>query len=77
MIPSDLKPQQFSSYPPEASKLATHYVAALQRLPLSFVPSLLREVIDFDFKFPAERKALEKELANLAALSPEQVKEWF
>ena len=77
MIPSDLKPQQFRSYPPEASKLATHYVAALQRLPLSFVPSLLREVIDFDFKFPAERKALEGELANLAALSPEQVKEWF
>ncbi len=77
MIPSDLKPQQFSSYPPEANKLATNYVSALQRLPLSFVPSLLREVIDFDFKFPAERKALEKELANLAALSPEQVKEWF
>ncbi|MGA8101018.1 MAG: hypothetical protein WB869_02615 [Candidatus Acidiferrales bacterium] len=77
MIPSDLKPQQFSSYPPEAHKLATNYVSALQRLPLSFVPSLLREVIDFDFKFPAERKALEKELANLAALSPQQVKEWF
>jgi hypothetical protein len=77
MIPSDLKPEQFSSYPPAAKKLATNYISALQRLPLSFLPSLLREVIDFDFKFPAERKALEKELTNLAALSPEQVKEWF
>ena len=42
----------------------------LQRLPLSFVPSLLREVIDYDFKFPPERKAIEKELANLKSLSP-------
>jgi hypothetical protein len=77
MIPSDLKPQQFSDYPPEASQLATNYISALQRLPLSFVPSLLREVIEFDFKFPAERQAVQKELANLGALSPQQVKEWF
>jgi hypothetical protein len=77
MIPSELKPPQFSGYPPEASKLAANYISALQRLPLSFVPSLLREVIEFDFKFPAEREALERELSNLAALSPEQVHEWF
>ncbi len=77
MLPSDLKPEQFNGYPPEARKLVTGYVVALQRLPLSFVPSLLREVIDYDFKFPPERKAIEKELANLNALSPEQTKEWF
>src|SRR5712664_3247809 len=77
MLPSDLKPEQFIGYPPEARKLVTGYVAALQRLPLSFLPSLLREVIDYDFKFPAERKALEKELANLRSLSAEQVNEWF
>jgi len=73
----ELKPEQFSGYPPEARKLATNNLAALQRLPLSFLPSLLREVIDYDFKFPAERKALEKELSNLSSLSPEQMKEWF
>ena len=77
MLPSDLKPEQFNGYPPEARKLVTGYVETLQRLPLSFVPSLLREVIDYDFKFPPERKAIEKELANLKSLSPEQVKEWF
>src|SRR5450755_376232 len=77
MLPSDLKPEQFNGYPPEARKLVTEYVVALQRLPLSFVPSLLREVIDYDFKFPPERKAIEKELANLNSLSPDQVKEWF
>jgi hypothetical protein len=34
-------------------------------------------VVDYDFKFPPERKAIERELANLKSLSPEQVKEWF
>jgi hypothetical protein len=77
MLPSDLKPQQFNGYPPEARKLVTGYVETLQRLPLTFVPNLLREVVDYDFKFPPERKAIEKELANLKSLSPEQVKEWF
>ena len=77
MLPSDLKPEQFKDYPPEARKLVTDYVGALQRLPLTFVASLLREVIDYDFKFPPERKAIEKELANLNSLSAEQSKEWF
>jgi hypothetical protein len=77
MLPADLKPEQFTGYPPEARKLVTNDLAALQRLPLSFLPSLLREVIDYDFKFPAERKSLERELANLSALSPEQTKDWF
>jgi hypothetical protein len=77
MLPSDLKPEQFNGYPPEARKLVTGYVAALQRLPLSFLPSLLREVVEFDFKFPAERRALEKELANLNSLSSENIKDWF
>jgi len=73
----DLKPEQFSGYPPEARKLVTNDLAALQRLPLSFLPSLLREVIDYDFKFPEERKAIERELANLNSLSPGQTKDWF
>jgi hypothetical protein len=77
MLPSDLKSEQFNGYPPEARKLVTGYVETLQRLPLTFVPSLLREVVDYDFKFPPERKAIEKELANLKSLSPEQAKEWF
>ncbi len=77
MLPRDLKPEQFKEYPPEARKLVTDYVGALQRLPLNFVASLLREVIEYDFKFPPERKAIEKELANLNSLSADQVKEWF
>jgi hypothetical protein len=77
MLPSDLKPELFTGYPPQARKLVAAYVSTLQRLPLAYVPSLLREVIEYDFKFPAERKALEKELANLSSLSQEQTKTWF
>ncbi len=75
MLPSDLKPEQFTGYPPEARKLVASYLGTLQQLPLSFVPSLLRELIDYDFKFPAERRAREKELANLRSFSPDQLKE--
>src|SRR5205807_1716273 len=37
----------------------------------------IREGIVYDFKFPAERHALDRELANLGSLSPAQIGEWF
>jgi len=77
MRPSELRSEQFNRYPPQARKLSTENLRVLRILPLSFLPNLLREIIDYDFKFPAERKALEKELANLNSLSAEQVGEWF
>ena len=77
MLPRDLKPEHFRSYPPEAKRLAASYIAAFQTLPLSFLPNLLREIADYDYKFPIERRALEKELENLASLSPEQRTQWF
>ncbi len=77
MLPPDLKPKMFSDYPPEARKLALDYLGTFQRLPLSFLPSLLREVIDYDFKFPVERQLLQEELANLLSLSPQESKDWF
>jgi hypothetical protein len=77
MLPRDLKAELFQAYPPEARKLVTNYIGALQRLPLSFVPSLLREVIEYDVKFPAERRAVERELANLSSLTATQVNDWF
>jgi len=77
MQPIELKAEQFSNYPPEARKLAEHYTATLAQLPPSFVPSLLREVIEYDYKFPVERKAVEKELETITALSPSDRLEWF
>lgn len=77
MLPRDLKPEQFKSYPPEARKLVVDYLAALQPLPLSFLPSLLKEIIEFDFKFPVERREIESELENLRSLSLGRVSDWF
>jgi hypothetical protein len=77
MLPGDLKPEQFTGYPPRARKLVLAHLGTLQQLPLSFVPSLLREAIDYDFKFPAERTSIDQELATLSSLSPAQLKEWF
>ena len=53
------------------------HLAAFQQLPLSFLAALLREVIEYDFKFPAERVAIDHELANLSSLSSAQLAEWF
>lgn len=77
MLPSELKPEQFNGYSRLARKLATDHLATLRKLPLSFLPSLLREVIDYDYKFPAERHALDRELSNLATLSPARWEEWL
>ena len=77
MLPQDLKTESFAGYPPEARKLVTNHLSTLRQLPLSFVPGLLRELIDLDYKFPAERKAHERELEHLDSLSSEQLKEWF
>lgn len=77
MLPIDLKPEKFRAYPPQARKIVTDYLATLRQLPLSFLPALLRELIDYDFKFPAERRARERELAYLSSLSAGLLKEWF
>ena len=77
MLPRDLKSEQFAAYPPEARKVVVEHLDTIRRLPVSFVPSLLRELIEYDFKFPAERTAIDNELAALDALSAPQAAEWF
>jgi hypothetical protein len=77
MQPRDLTPEHFKGYAPQARTLATKYLPLLQRWPLSFLPSVLREIIDYDSKFPAEREALEKELEVLSSLAPKQLDSWL
>lgn len=77
MLPRDLKAKQFAGYPPEARNLAISNLAVLQKLPLSVLPSLLRQVIDYDYKFPAERAAIDIELAAIGSLSPSQLHQWI
>jgi hypothetical protein len=77
MVPNDLKADRFSGYPPGARELVVAHLEVLRQLPLSFVPSLLREAIDYDFRFPAERAVIGLELDTLSSLSPPQRQEWF
>ena len=77
MLPRELKPEHFNSYPPQANSLVTANIALFRELPLSFLPGLLREAIDYDYRFPAERLALEKEIKNLSGLSAAERSQWL
>jgi hypothetical protein len=72
MLPNQLVSESFAGYPAEARRLAVSQLPLLRRLPLGFVPLLLRELIVYDWKFPAERKNLDRQFAYLASLSPQQ-----
>ncbi|HEY6291637.1 MAG TPA: hypothetical protein VI455_08765 [Terriglobia bacterium] len=75
MLPSELTVEQFKAYPPQARQLASGRVALFRQLPASFAPVLLREVIAYDWKFPAERKDLDRQLAYLGSLSPDRLQQ--
>jgi len=77
MLPRDLKAEDFAGYPPQAKKLAVEHIAVLRALPLSFLPSFLRQLIDYDYKFPLERAAIDAEVKVIGSLSPKGLNEWF
>lgn len=70
MLPSHLVPESFQQYPPKAKDLASSHVAVLRMLPLAFVPLLLRELIIYDWKFPTERKEIDRQFAFLTSILP-------
>jgi hypothetical protein len=77
ITPASLQPEHFAKYPPEARQLATRYVALFRDLPLAFLPLLMREVIEYDWKFPAERRDLNRQLSYLAAAAPSERRAMF
>ena len=77
MLPPQLTPASFRRYPPQAQALATAHLALFRQLPLAFLPSFLRELIEYDWKFPAERTAIDQQLRYLAALPPAQLAQTF
>ena len=77
MQPSQLKPEDFSQYPPEARELIVAHLDAIRQMPLSVAPILLKEAIDYDFKFPAERSAIDRELAAISSLPHVEFEDWF
>jgi hypothetical protein len=73
MLPAQLTAEHFGGYPAEARRLATSQLTLLRRLPLAFVPLLLRELILYDWKFPAERRELDRQFPYLTSLSPDRL----
>jgi len=73
MKPSELKADHFKGCPAQGRELTTKHLALLRQLPRVFLPILLREIIEYDWKFPVERSELENQLAYLESLSPTQL----
>ncbi len=67
MSPGQLEARSFVAYPPEARSLATRHLELLRGLPLAFLPLLLRELIAYDWRFPAERRELDAQLELLSS----------
>jgi hypothetical protein len=72
MLPSELKVEQFAGYPPQGRKRAEENLALLRQLPLGFVPFLFKELIGYDWKFPAERSDLDHQLVYLNNMPAEK-----
>src|SRR5579883_3154183 len=75
MLPSQLNPEHFQAYPPEARRIAIRQLPLLRQLPLSYLPLLLRELIAYDWKFPAERKEIDDQFLYLGPMSKDQLAE--
>lgn len=74
MLPGQLQQEQFATYPPEARQLVAAHLALLRELPLVLVASLLREIIVYDWKFPAERQEIDGQLKYLGAFAPQDLR---
>ena len=70
MQPQDLTPAAFATYPPRARAMVTNNLALVRTLPLVFAALLLRETREYDWKFPAEQRAIDDQFAFLDALTP-------
>jgi hypothetical protein len=58
MHPRDLRVESFAKYPPQARSLAEANLRVLKRMPLILLSLVLRQVIRYDWSFPAEREQL-------------------
>jgi hypothetical protein len=70
MKPAQLRPEDFANYPAQARSLAVNQLPLLRTLPLIFAALLLREVRDYDWRFPPERQAIEDQFSFLSSLAP-------
>lgn len=68
MQPRDLRAENFGRYLPQARALVVAHLAVLRRVPLALLPVILRELIHYDWNFPAEQRSITQQLNYLSGL---------
>ncbi|MBL8205437.1 MAG: hypothetical protein JNM09_14465 [Blastocatellia bacterium] len=67
----------FKDYPPEARRVATSHIELLRKLPAAFTPLLLQQIQAYDWRFPAERRDIDRQLTFLKSLAEAERRRLF
>jgi hypothetical protein len=68
VLATELNPKDLAGYPPQGRGIAIDRLSLFRELPFPYLVVLLRELVVFDWKFPAERRRLKGQLEYLASL---------
>lgn len=68
-MPLPIQVNHFKDYPPEARRVATSHIELLRKLPAALTPLLLQQIQTYDWRFPAERRDIDRQLTFLKSLS--------
>jgi hypothetical protein len=63
MKPEQMAPRNFCGYPTQGRNLVLAHFDALRQTPLSLLPSLLRDLQEYDWKFPIEQAEIASRIA--------------
>lgn len=72
MLPPALSSVSFTRYPPHGRDTATANLSLLRELPLPLCASILRQLSQFDWLFPAEQNVVTAQFTALAAMTQQQ-----
>jgi hypothetical protein len=75
MVPQSLRPESFAHYPPQARSFAVTHLDVLKRVSPVLAPLILRQMIQYDWLFPAEREQLSGQMSYLGGMSADAFRE--
>lgn len=76
-MPLPIQENHFKDYPPEAKRVATSHSELLRKLPAAFAPLLLQQIQTYDWRFPAERSDIDRQLTFLKSLTEAERRRLF
>jgi hypothetical protein len=72
-----IQENHFRNYPPEARRVAAGHLELLRKLPAAFTPLLLQQIQAYDWRFPAERRDIDRQLTFLKSLAEAERRRLF